>query len=104
MNHDRPNPGAAARRTRDEIDIAARDRQAREQTELIDWMCLKTGLSISALAKEAGMSNTTITRYRQLGRPNKPETVERLARACSKILTAQSLALNTETDEPRGPR
>jgi transposase-like protein len=65
---------------------AARDRQAREQGEAIDRMCRETGYSISALCREAGMSNATITRYRKLGRPNKPETISRLACAYSRIL------------------
>jgi hypothetical protein len=70
-------------RTLKEVGDRARDWQAREQAELIDWMCLKTGLSVSALA--------TITRPRQLGRPFKIEFMERMAYACSKIISAASL-------------
>jgi hypothetical protein len=78
-------------RTLKEVGDRARDWQAREQAELIDWMCLKTGLSVSALAAAAGRSNVTITRPRQQGRPVKIEFMERMAYACSKIISAASL-------------
>ena len=74
-----------------EIGRHARDCEAHDQAALIGSMCRDTGLSISALAAAAGLSNATLTRPLKLGRPVKIEIMERLAYACSKIRSVRSV-------------
>jgi hypothetical protein len=70
---------------------AARRRQAREQEALIDQMCRETELTPSALAKEAGFRNPTITRPLRLGRPVKFETMAIVINAYEKIMSNKGL-------------
>jgi hypothetical protein len=71
---------------------AARRRQAAEQEALIDQMCRETELSPSALAKEAGFRNPTITRPRRLGQPVKFETMAMMINAYEKIMSNKGIA------------
>jgi hypothetical protein len=70
---------------------SARRQQAREQHTLVDQMCEETGLSLSALAREAGAPNSTLTRYRKLGHPNKLETIAKLINTYVRIMELKGL-------------
>jgi hypothetical protein len=70
---------------------ATRRRRAHEQETLIDQMCRETELSPSALAKEAGFRNPTITRPLQLGRPIKFETMAIVINTYEKIMSNKGL-------------
>lgn len=57
---------------------ARRAQQAQEQWVIIDQMCEDLRISPSALARAAGVHDSTVTRYRRRGRPNKWETVVKM--------------------------
>lgn len=63
-----------------------REQHAADQRRMIGQMCRETGLTMSALAAEAGVHNSTITRYTRLGRPNKWDTFIKMVRAYARIM------------------
>jgi hypothetical protein len=58
-----------------------RERHAADQRLLIEQMCRETGLTMSALATEAGVHSSTVTRSTRIGNPVKWDTFFKLVKA-----------------------
>lgn len=63
-----------------------REQHAADQRQLLLQMCRETGLTLSALATEAGLHNSTITRYTRQGKPNKWDTFVKVVQAYVRIM------------------
>jgi hypothetical protein len=72
-----------------ESDNSSQSQVAALQRRLIKIMCADTGLTMSGLAAEAGVHNSTVTRHIRLGRPNKWDTFDKLIQAYFRIMQSR---------------